>query len=206
MTDIDILRKKTKAEQESSIREYLDGVETTLVASIATKVPLANIVDEDNMASDSASLIPTQQSTKAYADSKVSDTTYGVGWDNVTTIAPSKNTVYDKIETLLPLAGGTMTGTITLLGVNYKSRTEINTYNVVTNDCVIICNKATAMTINLQAASGSGRFLVISNIGAGMVTVDGNSSDTIDGLTTQTLNQYDSMEIVDYAANKWKII
>jgi hypothetical protein len=30
----------------------------------------------------------------------VSDTAYGVGWNGVTTIAPSKNAVYDKIESL----------------------------------------------------------------------------------------------------------
>ena len=30
----------------------------------------------------------------------VSDIVYGVGWNGVTTIAPSKNAVYDKIETL----------------------------------------------------------------------------------------------------------
>ena len=32
----------------------------------------------------------------------VSDTAYGVSWDTVATIAPSKNAVYDKIETLSP--------------------------------------------------------------------------------------------------------
>ena len=49
---------------------------------------------------------------KAYVDStanaKVSDTVYGAGWDTVTTIAPSKNAVYDKIEAVvasIPAAG-----------------------------------------------------------------------------------------------------
>lgn len=37
----------------------------------------------------------------------VSDDAYGAGWDGVTTIAPSKNAVYDKIETLS--GGGTPT-------------------------------------------------------------------------------------------------
>lgn len=57
------------------------------------------VIDEDNMASDSATKVPTQQSTKAYADGKVSDAAYGAGWNGDTT-APSKNAVYDKIETL----------------------------------------------------------------------------------------------------------
>jgi hypothetical protein len=32
--------------------------------------------------------------------SSISDTVYGAGWNGVTTIAPSKNAIYDKIETL----------------------------------------------------------------------------------------------------------
>ena len=35
---------------------------------------------------------------KTYADALVSDTTYGVGWSGVTSIAPSKNAVYDAIS------------------------------------------------------------------------------------------------------------
>lgn len=39
---------------------------------------------------------------RLYRHSKqVSDTAYGAGWDGVTTIAPSKNAVYDKIQTLV---------------------------------------------------------------------------------------------------------
>jgi cytoskeletal protein CcmA (bactofilin family) len=37
---------------------------------------------------------------KTAVDAKISDTVYGVGWNGVTTIAPSKNAVYDKIEAL----------------------------------------------------------------------------------------------------------
>jgi hypothetical protein len=70
----------------------------------------------------------------------------------------------------------------------------------------VICNKETAMTINLPAASGGGRIYYIKNIGAGEVTVDGNSTDLIDGVETQSLLQWFAITIVDYAANKWVII
>lgn len=46
---------------------------------------------------------PDQNAVKAYADAKVSDTAYAGSWDGVTTIAPSKNAVYDKIETMDPV-------------------------------------------------------------------------------------------------------
>lgn len=36
----------------------------------------------------------------ASAVATVSDTAYGAGWDGVTTVAPSKNVVYDKISTM----------------------------------------------------------------------------------------------------------
>lgn len=41
----------------------------------------------------------------------VSDTAYAGGWDGVTGVAPSKNAVYDKIQTLAPLNSPTLTGT-----------------------------------------------------------------------------------------------
>jgi len=47
--------------------------------------------------------------------SQVSDETYGPSWDNITTVAPSKNSVYDKIETL---SGGTPGGSNTYIQYN----------------------------------------------------------------------------------------
>jgi hypothetical protein len=46
----------------------------------------------------------TQKAIKTYVDaavvSQVSDASYGSGWNNITTIAPSKNAVYDYLNTL----------------------------------------------------------------------------------------------------------
>jgi hypothetical protein len=38
--------------------------------------------------------------SNTYADAKISDAAYGAGWDGVTGIAPSKNAVYDKINSI----------------------------------------------------------------------------------------------------------
>lgn len=56
--------------------------------------------DEDDMASNSATMLATQQSIKAYADARVDDTVYGAGWNGVTSKSPSENVVYDKINTM----------------------------------------------------------------------------------------------------------
>lgn len=40
---------------------------------------------------------PTQNAAKVYSDSLISNTAFGGGWDGDTTIAPSKNAVYDQM-------------------------------------------------------------------------------------------------------------
>jgi hypothetical protein len=91
-------------------------------------------------------------------------------------------------------------------GRNVTVTVQTDTYTVGANIDLVVCNKGTAMTVNLPAASASGRKIYIKNINAGVVTVDGDSSDTIDGAATQTVNQWSSITIVDYAANAWVII
>lgn len=79
-------------------------------------------------------------------------------------------------------------------------------YTVTDSDTIVVCDRATATTVALPPASGSGRILKIKSIGIGVVTVDGSGTDTIDGQETQTLTQWDSVTIVDYASNKWVIV
>lgn len=54
--------------------------------------------------------LPSAKATKAYADSKVADAIN----DGTTTVAPSQNAVFDALALKLALAGGTMTGNLTL--------------------------------------------------------------------------------------------
>lgn len=84
--------------------------------------------------------------------------------------------------------------------------TKTANYLATATDDVIVCNKATAMTITLPAATGSGKVYWIKSIGAGAVTVDPNASETIDGELTQTVKQWECICIHDYAAGAWAII
>ena len=79
-------------------------------------------------------------------------------------------------------------------------------YTATIGDDLIVCNKTTTMTITLPVATGSGKILYIKNINVGIVTVDGDSTDLIDGITNQILGQWDSITIIDYAANNWIIV
>jgi hypothetical protein len=103
------------------------------------------------------------------------------------------------------------TGVMTFVGSAYavpRFAIVVKTadYVATDNDSVIVCNKTAAMTITLPAATGSGKWIAIKSINTGTVTIDGNGSDTIDGQATQTINQWDGMQIVDYAANAWTIV
>lgn len=73
---------------------------------------------DGTFAANSDLVFPTQKAAKTYVDTaaaaKISDTAFGAGWNAVTTIAPSKNAVYDAFQLYLPLAGGTMTGNIVM--------------------------------------------------------------------------------------------
>lgn len=72
-----------------------------------------------------------------------------------------------------------------------------DTVNLNSTHNVVVCNKGTAMTVNLPAvATNAGREYIIKNKGAGVVTVDANASELIDSATTQTLNQWQSTHLV----------
>jgi len=80
-----------------------------------------------------------------------------------------------------------------------------DTYIVLLTDYTVICNKATNFVVTLPTAV-VGQMFMIKNINIGVVTVDGDGGDTIDGDPNVTLNQWDSVTIQCYAANKWVIV
>lgn len=67
----------------------------------------------------------------------------------------------------------------------------------------VLCNSGSALTVNLPAAaSHTGRVFYIKNINSGIVTIDGNASETIDGATTYSLTlQYQGVLIVSDGTN-----
>ena len=80
-----------------------------------------------------------------------------------------------------------------------------STYTVDLTDYIINCT-ANTFTVNLPTAVGyNGLTFVIKNSGSGVITVDPSGSQTIDGSTTRTLIQYESIKIVSDGSN-WIII
>lgn len=84
--------------------------------------------------------------------------------------------------------------------------TTTSTLTPSTANIVYICNSSSAFTVNVgTAASIDGYVVNIKNINTGKITVDANSTETIDGKLTQILFQYSSMTMVAYNGN-WYII
>ena len=94
-----------------------------------------------------------------------------------------------------------LSGTTTLPFTNQTS-----TYTVDNEDCVVNCTSGT-FTVTLPTAVGiEGQYFVIKNSGAGVITIEGDGAETIDGATNKTLSvQYESMTVVSNGAN-WIIV
>lgn len=106
----------------------------------------------------------------------------------------------------------TFTDDVTLDGGIYTPVTSIDDtdspYTVLATDSVIIADATSgAITVNLPAVSGTdGRTIRVKKIdsSANAVTLDGNSSETIDDATTRVLSsQYDSITIVSDDSEWW---
>lgn len=89
-------------------------------------------------------------------------------------------------------------------GNAYRAITALRTLD--STDHIIDCTSGTYTVTLPTAASITGREYIIKNSGTGVITVDGNASETIDGALTYILGtQYDSLTIISNGAN-WIII
>jgi hypothetical protein len=106
--------------------------------------------------------------------------------------------------TPLDLNGGALTAGITKTTGRQKAVTTVtDTYIALTTDDVIVCNKATAFTVTLPAATGTGQTYRIYNKGQGIATVTPNGTDTIKTGTSWPLSITEDVILTDIAAGAW---
>ncbi len=149
-------------------------VATTIAAGAVDFAMIADTIDEDNMASDSATKLPTQQSVKAYADTKATTSNRLDEFANPTSGLDindqevSKAILKDYAETDVVVTSGTTlaidlsagnTGAVTLA----HSVTNIDFTNVPTNGTSSFTLKVTqdgtgsrTMAINAITVNGGG--------------------------------------------------
>lgn len=95
-------------------------------------------------------------------------------------------------------------GFISLGGIILPEVSVSTTYTILSTDFLVDCN-SNSFTVNLPSAVGiSGKVYQIKNSGSGSITVDGNGSQTIDGLQTKLLGPNDVIQITSDGTN-WLI-
>jgi len=99
----------------------------------------------------------------------------------------------------------TRRGLISQGGITFPYVGITTTYSISSDDYFIECTSGT-FNVTLPTAVGSaGKIYVIKNSDTGVITVDTTSSETIDGVLTKTLNQYDSV-IFESNGTNWVIV
>lgn len=103
----------------------------------------------------------------------------------------------------------TITGTLTSKGrkLNITPKSSGSPYTVLaTDENIIVTTGAGGYTVNLPAATGTGRIITVikADSGAGAVTVTPNGADTIEGGANKSLaNQYKKCVLLDGASAVW---
>jgi len=97
-------------------------------------------------------------------------------------------------------------------GVSYSVVTKIGTYTTTLSDHTIRCNSTSDFTIALHSAASAynstdntGQELVFKNVNSGTVTIDANSTETIDGKNTVSIAQYGTLTLRSNGTN-WDIV
>jgi hypothetical protein len=125
----------------------------------------------------------------AYVPEDVANKVTSISGASIDTQYPSAKLLYDKLELIrIP--------TVTVV---------VDTYSILSTDETVVCNKATSFTVVLPTAV-VGQVFRIKNINTGIVTIDGKTTDTIDGELSQDILQWECIHVQCYAANKWAII
>ena len=89
-----------------------------------------------------------------------------------------------------------------ILGAGSTTKTAAYTVAIADRGKVIACSGTFTVTLLAAATAGDGFAVAIANYGTGTITVDPNSSETIDGATTKALGA-NSMLVACSVAGEW---
>lgn len=150
----------------------------------------ATVLDEDDLVSDSATAVPTQQSVKAYVDNLIVDE------DDMASNSASLLPTQQSVKAYVDQKGKYMT-------------TQTFTSTSTIGDTVEHARAFNAITLTLPDASGeTGKVMTLTNTNSSVteVIIDGESSDLVGGVLTRSLfYPQESITIVSNGSG-WDII
>jgi len=138
-------------------------------------ITITGFVDEDNMASDSASLVPTQQSVKAYVDSQVTAQDLDFAGDSGGALS------VDLDSQSLTIAGGT--------GIETSGSGQTLTVNL-SDSGVTAGDYGSSATIPTFTINAQGQITAVSNNSISTsfdIAADSGTNDTVNGGETLTI-------------------
>jgi hypothetical protein len=124
----------------------------------------------------------------------VSDTVYGASWDGVTDVAPSKNAIYDKIETIA--AGSGITRTVTVSSGSFTAGSSASV------DYVYVINGAHTPT--LPTAVGNTNRYTFKNGHSENISFNTTAAQTVDG-GALTIAPDEAVDLISDGTN-WRVI
>jgi hypothetical protein len=203
---------RTAVASASDSNVFTDAQQTKL-NNISTSADVTPIIDEDSMASNLATSVPSQQSTKAYVDAQVNglvDAAPGT-LNTLNELAAAlgddanyATTVNNNIASKLPLAGGTLTGNIVMSGAQTVDGRDVSVDGTKLDG--IATSADVTDTTNVVAALTAGTNVAIS-AGGTISSTDTNTTYSVGdgGLTQVNFTTADNTKLdgIEASANNY---
>ena len=174
----------TIASTDSSAVTINDGLIVTGSLSFTGGTAVTNILDEDNLSSDSATALATQQSIKAYVDSQTSSIVTTIG---ISDSSSNTSTLTLGSQDLEFRSGDSITATVAGTGVTFDLNETITVDQINAGDSTTIKFGA-PITVNTISSADSSAVRINDSLETDGATINGNlqvSGDTtIDGNLT----------------------
>ena len=167
--------------------------------TLATGATVTGILDEDNMGTDSATQLATQQSIKAYVDSQVTAQDLDFACDDSTTLS------IDLDSESLQFSGGTgittagtdntvtiaIDGTVATLTGSQTLTNKVLTAPTISSPTITGVTTTTSLTTNDITSNGSNASITINPQGTGTIELGANTNITGTASVSSTLTTAD---------------
>ena len=167
--------------------------------TLATGATVTGILDEDNMGTDSATQLATQQSIKAYVDSQVTAQDLDFACDDSTTLS------IDLDSESLQFSGGTgittagtdntvtiaIDGTVATLTGSQTLTNKVLTSPTISSPTITGVTTTTSLTTNDITSNGSNASITINPQGTGTIELGANTNITGTASVSSTLTTAD---------------